>query len=86
MPNFFHLGWLNNLYPVPIEVLDEGNVFEFSLVWALDKRDLVQVESSRDRVYIWHRKTDVTKSLALCVFVVVFDVGIIFSAPVMGKF
>ena len=85
-PQAFQPRRLDDLDPVAVGVLDEGNVIHLALLRSLHVDHLVLIEPADRRVEVGHREADVTEALRLRVAIVVREpsVGfrhICFSVP-----
>jgi len=61
----FEQGGLNNFNPITVRVFNENYIFHLALVGTLDELNVVFIKPSCGFFEVWHRKTDVPKTLWL---------------------
>jgi hypothetical protein len=74
-----HQVRLDDLDPVPVRVLNEGQISHRPFLWPLDEFHVALVKVSHGGLEVWYRNSDVAEALGVLVAVVVrfalFELG-----------
>ena len=76
---------LDDLDPVAVGVLDESHILHLALLRALHEDDAVLVEPAHGGIQIGHGEAEMAEALGLRIAVVILEICIFFTAPVVGQ-